>query len=896
MKPFVAFLTLIFLSFIAWDAQAQVYGEPYYFVDFADGIPADWLNFSADGVSEWEYRGPDTDPDNSVCSRGSCGSNSIPPASQSLDNGFVIFDSNWWDEPEGDCGQNPGSGIAPGPHEVYLQSPSYDFSDAEDVVFTFQQQYLHSFTTSTEVQLSIEQGEWVTIHSNTGFVSTNTEWVSVNITEEAGGAFDVRVRFVFTGRLFHWALDDIYFYQPNENDVLISDVAYTDFATNSGVTGLSNLEYHAYPIPFLVDLKLRAKASNVGGLAQANVMLTSSIFDEDDTEVFNQSGNGVNLNPGTSATVNAGPDFDPSSLPIGKYRIDYYIDQVQEDQDTTNNGDSKDFEITEYQYGRDEGISEGDYTSIAQFDTTTFELGNIFEVKYDGYSLNSIAVALSENSVPGSMIFGKVYNFTRDTVLALTQEYEVNSAFLNEEGGSNWMVIPLDEPLLLEAGKFYHVQVGAYGAENTLRVCLSGRGPDQSSFLSYPEVNQLFFINRTPMVRMQVFPQDVSSGCNDELAANYDPEAILVDGSCLFPGCTNPEASNYDSEANFEDNSCEFAGCTNPEATNFDPNATVDDGSCIIEGCTDPDADNYNPDATDDDGSCITSGCTDPQAENYNPNANSDDGSCIYLGCTDEEALNYDPTANEDDGSCNYDEAEVSVSPIVGCIPLEINIQNLTEIASSGSCSLTINGETISTDCLEELDYTITESGNYVLAFTYTVGEFISSSEVAIEASDSPDAPDLSFFPGDNLINCTGCSGLTTEWYLDDELITAGDGINSILAEENGEYTVVVFDNSACSSSSEPIEVTTIDLRELSENGFKVYPNPGNGLFYLESERTTELRSIMVYDSRGRVVKDINLDARHLWEIDLSSLGDGHYILLIDTGREFIRTSLLIAR
>ncbi|MFQ6610495.1 MAG: FlgD immunoglobulin-like domain containing protein, partial [Fidelibacterota bacterium] len=48
-------------------------------------------------------------------------------------------------------------------------------------------------------------------------------------------------------------------------------------------------------------------------------------------------------------------------------------------------------------------------------------------------------------------------------------------------------------------------------------------------------------------------------------------------------------------------------GCTDPEALNYNPDATIDDGSCIYDilGCTDPDALNYNPEATLDDGSCV---------------------------------------------------------------------------------------------------------------------------------------------------------------------------------------------------------------------------------------------------------------------------------------------------
>lgn len=46
-------------------------------------------------------------------------------------------------------------------------------------------------------------------------------------------------------------------------------------------------------------------------------------------------------------------------------------------------------------------------------------------------------------------------------------------------------------------------------------------------------------------------------------------------------------------------------GCTDPVAENYDPEATVDDGSCIyIWGCMDENAWNYDPEATMDDGSC----------------------------------------------------------------------------------------------------------------------------------------------------------------------------------------------------------------------------------------------------------------------------------------------------
>ena len=76
------------------------------------------------------------------------------------------------------------------------------------------------------------------------------------------------------------------------------------------------------------------------------------------------------------------------------------------------------------------------------------------------------------------------------------------------------------------------------------------------------------------------------SGCMDETAFNYNPNATIDDGYCIpvMEGCMDYDASNYDLEANTSCSSCcEYIGCTDSTAFNYDSDATQDDGSCIYD-------------------------------------------------------------------------------------------------------------------------------------------------------------------------------------------------------------------------------------------------------------------------------------------------------------------------
>jgi len=231
-------------------------------------------------------------------------------------------------------------------------------------------------------------------------------------------------------------------------------------------------------------------------------------------------------------------------------------------------------------------------------------------------------------------------------------------------------------------------------------------------------------------------------GCIDPTACNYDPAAILDDGSCLqndvcgicggdgtsCSGCTDATACNYDAAATVNDGSClqddvcgicggdgtTCGGCTDATACNFDAAAIVNDGSCIYnDACG----------ICGGDGSTC-GGCTDITACNYDPAAIVDDGSCLQNdacgvcggnnstcgGCTDVAACNFDPAAIVDDGSCSTNDVcgicGGDGATCSGCMNPDAENYDPTALFDDGSCSwgdglcLGLSYEVVSSDPL----------------------------------------------------------------------------------------------------------------------------------------------------------------------------------------------------
>jgi len=689
----VLLISLAIVSYIP--ASAQVFGEVLYSWDFATGLPTGWTNTSASNIGLWEYRGPNTTPSSSVGPRGTCSSGSLPIQSQSRENGFMLFDSNYWDDAVPGCG-GLGTGSDPAPHTAWLTSQILDFSVNDAVVITFQEQY-RLFSATCKVQVSVNNGAWQDAGANTGLTSVNAVWTTYNLSALAAFQSNVRIRFQFEGVYYWWQIDDIAIYSPLESDLMITSSGYTVNPTTENL--YNELEYDQYPSTMLPPLRFQSTIRNIGSLTQTGVTMTSRVLDSGANVVHTQTTPGQNLVSSQSAVFQSPNSYTPPAANMN-YSVEIVANVSGTDQNPANNITNHNFSITPYTYARDEGPAENFFVPAANYATEPLEIGNVFEGRNSSRSCRSIQVALGEGTEVGSQIQAVVYNEEYDQIRASSLPYTVNLADINQIGEEKMVTLQLDVPVIMYADTFYIAMVRNLDGNAPLRVCRSGSAPPSTAFVNYYNFNALFFLLTTPVVRMNIFPNNVTPGCTDptamnfnaaatvsdgscrypgctiSYAINYDPEANFFDDSCIVPGCTDPEAFNYDPLANVDNGSCINGGCTNPNATNFDPAAEVDDGSCIIPGCTIPEATNFNPEATEDDGTCVVPGCTDPVAANYNPNATFDDGSCVIAGCTNPIAINFNPMATLDNGTCI----------VVGCLdPLAANFNPLAN-QSDNSC------------------------------------------------------------------------------------------------------------------------------------------------------------------------------------------------------------------
>jgi hypothetical protein len=342
--------------------------------------------------------------------------------------------------------------------------------------------------------------------------------------------------------------------------------------------------------------------------------------------------------------------------------------------------------------------------------------------------------------------------------------------------------------------------------------------------------------------------------------------------SQITEGCTDPLACNYNSSANQENGSCEFAQeyytCEGICLNDLDGDAVCD--QLEIPGCTDPLACNYSEDATDENGSC-----TYPETY-YDCDGNciqdaDDDGICDQQeipGCTDLAACNFNAEATDNDNSCIY--------------PIEYyNCDGmcLSDIDIDGVCDeLEIVGCQDETAC--NYNFLATDPGNcdYVDVFAITGSNLIGALEEPYSFS------------------YTSTPGSTYEWSTQLNTTITGQGTNEVsiswLEEGNDILSVVETTETGCVGDVVIIELLVLfgSTDESEHIPFVIYPNPAFDELNLVYESMTGTFEYQLFNPMGQVVKKGTI-FQSPNRIDLIGLSTGIYqVVLINDLSRFSKT------
>ena len=117
----------------------------------------------------------------------------------------------------------------------------------------------------------------------------------------------------------------------------------------------------------------------------------------------------------------------------------------------------------------------------------------------------------------------------------------------------------------------------------------------------------------------------------------------------------------------------------------------------------------------------------------------------------------------------------------------------------------------------------------------------------------------------------------------------AGETNQSYTATADGSYAVIVDDGN-CSDTSICYAVIGVDAKLIKEAAVNIYPNPTNGIVFIQGEG---IKSIMVTDVNGRIVKQV-ITTQQQVTLDLTGNVQGLYFVNIETKKGRIIRKILL--
>jgi Secretion system C-terminal sorting domain len=525
-----SFILALLLAF-AGNSFAQVFWSE----DFANGLPIGWTSqdLSTNGAV-WTWCDSPANPPGPDCSPiFDDGINmQLPFAATSSANGFMTVNSDAFFAPVSN------------PHISVLTTTAIDCS-SQPVVFIKFESHIGVFDLDADgnalFRVSTNGTDYVDFNPFEG-LTTGVRW-SENPTETiydlttiAGGASTVYLQWQWTGGWeYFWNLDDIILTSENPtkpNDMQVNSNWFA-VAPNAR-TPKSQVETFG----FLADVE------NVGSADQTNVELTVNIANAatPNTVIYTET-----LDYGTvladSLVENVlfqGLGFTPSAT-AAEYIGEYVITSDSIDEDPSNNVLTFDFEVTDFLFAKDRGITRSILPAASNWDDTepfSWAYGNFYHVVNGAgwWAKEAVFGLANAADIAGETILVKLYEWSdanADGNADPDERTVVGSNFYIIEGTegtteADLITLPLLDENTLEVGVSL-----VSGTDYLLMLEYAATDQTEVQFLASGEYNHGAQILRTQELDILNARYGSMLGVNDPLTA--EPYSSLGFGFDLAP-------------------------------------------------------------------------------------------------------------------------------------------------------------------------------------------------------------------------------------------------------------------------------------------------------------------------------------------------------------------------
>lgn len=442
---------------------------PFWSEDFSNGIPSTWTNSTV----PWVYRGSSTSPNTSVGSEGAYAGTNGPIVSPTAQNGFMIFDSDYYDN-LGNAGAfgtgqypcNPPNGSG---HVGLLTTDAIDCSlyPAVSVVFN---SFYREYTGIARIAFSIDGGvTWTdTIEIHPDILvneSTASDYqVMLNMPSTVAGNPAVHLQFIYDGTIvyntsfygyYFWMIDDIQLIETPDHLLVRQDDVFGGWWLGYQTTGDYGLDYTFNPMAQAANNPYRCESvlRNIGASDQTNTELHVSIEDENANIVFSGSSNSITLPFSATDTLAISSNFTPSNM--GVYNISFW---ATSDSFPTTDTLVRSTIITDSVYGIDydwnsDGANMPGSRWLVGRSCGGQVVANAFDI-YENTQVTSISFFVDDESIAGAEVAVQLYETDGQIYLAESDPYYLQNSDLG-----SWVTVPLLNPYPLFAGTSYMAAV-----------------------------------------------------------------------------------------------------------------------------------------------------------------------------------------------------------------------------------------------------------------------------------------------------------------------------------------------------------------------------------------------------------------------------------------------------